>query len=183
MDVSFVAKLGDRITLSGSYAYVNAELSELAPDLIRTIVPGGGFDVDFENGLPGDRLPGSPEHQGNLFATYDLPMSNGMDWAFNYGVTVTGDVVTRAGSRGNGEALGGFSLHSASAVLTASDWTFALYAKNLFNKYAETGVRTTRAYIQTVTDENGDPVRVRSYTKDVARPRELGLRVTYNFKL
>ncbi len=45
------------------------------------------------------------------------------------------------------------------------------------------GVRSTRNFIQTVADENGDPVRVRSYMEDVLRPREIGLRFSYDFKL
>jgi lysozyme family protein len=68
-------------------------------------------------------------------------------------------------------------------VLKADHWSVALYAENLFNKYAETGIRTATPYLQTLSDENGDPVRVRAYSKDVVRPRQIGLRFTYDLNL
>ena len=55
-----------------------------------------------------------------------------------------------------------------------------MYAQNLLNKYAVTGVRSIPAFVQTVADENGDPVRVRSYAHDVLRPREVGFRFSYS---
>jgi outer membrane receptor protein involved in Fe transport len=182
LELYFSALVMQNLTISGSYSYVRAELTENAPDLIRGITPPG-FDVVFEDGVDGDRLPGSPEQQASLFATYSLPVGNSWGLNFNYGVNAISDFLTRTGARGGGEAIGGFTLHSASIVLDAEQWTVALYAKNLFDKYAVTGVRTTPQYIQTVSDENGDPVHVRSYSHDVTRPRELGLRVTYKFDL
>ena len=181
IELTFDAQLTDRLSVSGSYSYVQAELTEDAPALIRTITPPG-FDVDFEDAFDGDRLPGSPEHQGSLFVTYRIPMGDS-NLRLNYGLAAISDVLTRAGNRGGGEALGGFALHSASAVYDADVWSVALYAKNLFDKYAETGVRSSLPNVQTVFDENGDPVRVRSYSKDVVRPQEIGLRFTYKFEM
>jgi hypothetical protein len=37
--------------------------------------------------------------------------------------------------------------------------------------------------VQTVDDENGDPVHVRSYTHDILRPREIGFRFGYELEL
>lgn len=48
----------------------------------------------------------------------------------------------------------------------------------MFNEYAGTSATQTRAYIQTVTDINGDPVVVRSYRHDVPPPRMVGVRFT-----
>ncbi|MGH8240680.1 MAG: TonB-dependent receptor, partial [Steroidobacteraceae bacterium] len=133
------------------------------------------------DGLPGDRLPGSPQKQGNLYFGYDMPLANTWRLGLNYGISYTGDVLTRTGGRGDGETIGGFAVSGASAVLGAEKWSLALYAENLFDKYAVTGVRQNPAYVQTLSDINGDPVAVRDYSKDILRPREIGLRFTYEF--
>lgn len=178
IELSFAASLTDRLSLRGSYGYTNAELTDDAPGLVRAIAPPG-FGVVFVDALKGDRLPGSPEHQGSIFASYRMPLSSAWDLTLNYGITAFGDVLTRAGNRGGGEALPGFALHSFSASLDSGAWTLTAYADNLLNKYAETGVRGTIRSVQSVTDENGEPVRVRTYSKDVVRPREIGVRFTY----
>jgi len=186
IELSFDAQVTDALSLSGNYGYVDAKLSERAVDLIRTIDLNGAngpFTPDFVDGEVDDRLPGSPKHQGSFYAAYSVLVGAVGTLKLNYGVTAASDIVTRVGTRGGGEALGGFTLHSASAVFEIESWTIGLYAKNLFDKYAETGVRSSRPNVQTVTDENGDPVRVRSYSKDVVRPREVGMRFTYKFDL
>ena len=172
-----------RSVFEATYSYANAELTADAPDLVRGINLLRASALKFFDAQDGDRLPGSPEQQGSLFATYRMEIPSGWQLDLNYGLTAISDVFTRAGNRGGGEALPGFALHAASAVLNAGSWTVALYGKNLFNKYAETGLRATTDYVQTVFDENGDPVRTRSYSKDVVRPRELGVRFTYAFDL
>jgi outer membrane receptor protein involved in Fe transport len=183
LEVSFDALLTSQLTLRGSFAFTNAELSENAPALLNTIVPPGfspRVDID---GRAGDRLPGSPEQQGNLFLTYDTSVGDNLDLRLNYGVNAIGDILTRTGNRADGERLGGFALHNASAVVRGINWSVQLYAENLLDKYAVTGVRSSRPYVQTVSDENGDPVTVRRYYHDVLRPREIGLRFTYDFGL
>lgn len=181
MELSFDALLTDSLSLRGSFAVTRAELSEDAPALLATIIPPGfnpRVDVD---GRAGDRLPGSPEEQANLMLSYDTVVGEDWDLRLNYGVAAIGDILTRTGNRADGERLGGFSLHNASAILRGANWSVQLYAENLWNKYAVTGVRSSRPYVQTVSDENGDPVTVRRYYHDVLRPREFGLRFTYDF--
>jgi outer membrane receptor protein involved in Fe transport len=101
---------------------------------------------------------------------------------FTYGVSGISNVLTRTGKKGNGEALPGFTISTAAVDLRADAWTITLYADNLFDKYAATGVRQSRAYLQTVADIDDNPVPVRYYYKDVLRPREFGLRFRYDFK-
>ncbi len=184
LEVSFDAAITDAFSLRGSYAYTKAELSEDAPALLSTIV-GPGFSPRIDvDGLAGDRLPGSPEQQATLFGSYVHGLTSDLDLRFDYGVTAIGNVLTRTGMRADGERLPGFALHSAAVTLTNyGKWNLQLYADNLFDKYAETGVRSSTPYIQTVADENGDPVTVRRYYRDVLRPREVGMRFTYNFNL
>jgi outer membrane receptor protein involved in Fe transport len=181
LELSFNALLTDALSIEGSYGYVNAELTEDAPGVIRFIEPPG-FDPVYGDAFDGDRLPGSPEHQGSLAVTYTLPMGSN-DVVLNYGMTAIGDVLTRIGNRGGGETLPGFALHSASVAFKTQAWGVTLYAKNLFNKYAVTGVRGTRDYIQTLPNENGEEVFARYYAQDIVRPREVGLRFNYDFSL
>jgi outer membrane receptor protein involved in Fe transport len=186
VELSFDSRFTDALSLRGSYSYVKAELSDVAPALIRVYTPPGFGPTDppeYVDGRKGDRLPGSPQRQATLFTEYSMPVA--ADWLLRlqYGVSYTGDIITRTGLRANGETLGGFTLHSAAATLSGGPWTVALYAQNLFNKYAITGTRSSRWFLQSVEDENGDIVRVRSYGRDVLRPREVGLRFTYDFEL
>jgi len=181
VEVSFNALLTDALSLRGSVAYTRAELTEDAPGLLNTVVPPGfspRVDVD---GLRGDRLPGSPEKQANLFASYLMPLANDRYLTFNYGVSAIGDVLTRTGGRADGEALPGFSVHNASLVYDRDAWTVTLYAENLLDKFARTGARSSSVFAQTVENENGEPVRLRRYYHDVLRPREFGVNFVYRF--
>jgi outer membrane receptor protein involved in Fe transport len=188
-EISLDADITDRLNLGLSYSHSKAELTEVAPSLVREFTGFGpgtatdGLDAVYLDGQPGDRLPGSPEDQATVWATYDWTLSSQWDLTLNYGISAIGDVITTTGLRGNGETLGGFSLHHASAVFSGNGpWEFSVYAQNLLDKYAVTGVRTRRAFIQTVADENGDPVRVRAYAQQMVRPREIGVRFTYSLE-
>jgi hypothetical protein len=75
----------------------------------------------------------------------------------DYGVTAISNVLTRTGNRGFGEHLSGYAIQDAAAVLYRDQWSVTLFAKNLFDAYAETSAAQTRAYIQTAADGNGDP--------------------------
>jgi iron complex outermembrane receptor protein len=182
-EVSFDLELTDRLSLQGSYAYAHAVLTSDAPARLNTIVPPGfSGTTQSVDAKDGDRLPGSPEHQGSLHLIYSTAVSGDLTLHFDYGVTAISSILTKVGSRAGGEELGGFALHSLSVALKAdSTWSAMLYAENLFDRYAETGVRATNLYAQTVFNANGDPVTVRSYSRDVVRPRQIGLRVNYKF--
>ena len=152
--------------------------------MIRSFIPPGfgpSDPAEYIDGQPGDRLPGSPEDQATVYMAYDWTLCSRWDLTLNYGVSAIGDIITTTGLRGGGETLGGFSVHHASAVFSGGPWEFTLYAQNLLDKYAVTGVRSRRAFLQTVADENGDPVRVRSYAQQMVRPREIGFRFSYDF--
>jgi iron complex outermembrane recepter protein len=187
LELSVSAVLTDRLTLDAGYAHTRAELSELAPNALRVFTPPGfgpgatydGLDAEYTDGLPGDRLPGSPENQATLNLSYDMPMRGQWGLVLNYGFAAITDIITTIGGRAGGEKLGGFTTHSASAILTHDQWTIGLYAQNLTNEYAETGVRSRPSFVQTVADENDAPVHVRSYAHEVLRPREVGIKFSY----
>jgi len=184
IEVALDASLTDRLNVGFSYSHSRAELTDVAPDLVRCFEPPGfgpcAADA-FIDGQPGDRLPGSPEDQATLYFGYDWTLSAGWDLTLNYGISAIGDVITTTGLRGGGETLGGFSLHHASAMLKGGPWEITVYAQNLLDKYAVTGIRSRSSFAQTVSDENGDPVRVRAYGQQMVRPRELGIGFTYAF--
>ena len=191
LEISIDAQVTDNFGLGFSYAHTQAELTAVAPDLTRLFIPpgfgpGAGYDVldpAYVDGQAGDRLPGSPEDQATLYFTYGKTLGSGWDLAFNYGVSAIGDVITTTGQRAGGEKLGGFSVHHASVGFSRGPWDFTVYAQNLLDKYAVTGTRSRPSFIQNVADENGAPVRARSYGVQMLRPRELGFRFTYDLDL
>ena len=74
-------------------------------------------------------------------------------------------------------------MHSASLTFDRGPLRVGVYAQNLTNKYALTGVRTQPQFVQTVADENGEPVTVRAYSHSVLRPREIGFKIGYDFDM
>jgi outer membrane receptor for ferrienterochelin and colicin len=150
--------------LQAAYAYNEAELTSFAPGL-----------VDGEDGLAGDRLSGTPEHQASVFLGYSRSLNNSWQLDANYGITATSDVLTKVGLRANGETLGGYSLHSGSVSLSRDRWTATLYAENLTNKFAETAVRQDPSMIYNVGGFD-----LRRYFRNVIRPRTIGVELRYS---
>jgi outer membrane receptor protein involved in Fe transport len=187
LELSLDAQVTDRLRLGVSITHLQAELTDPATNILRHFdTPGFGPtppNAVFNPVFAGDRLPGSPENQGTFNVGYEMPLNGTWGLDLNYGFATIGDVITKIGNRENGETLGGYTVHHASAVFTNGPWTLGVYGQNLTNKYAVTGLRSIREFAQTVTDENGDPVRVRSYAHNVLRPREIGFRFTYSLDL
>jgi len=166
-------QITDQWAVFGSYAYTRAELSEDSPGIVgvRDAPPNAdAFD--------GDRLPGTPEHQGSFNVNYSRPAFGNLTLDVNYGLTAISDVYTKVGLRGSGEVLGGFTIHNASVSLSDDRWTATLYADNLFDKFARTGVRTDSDYVDTIED-----FTLRRYFHHVTRPRAIGLDFRYRFDL
>lgn len=165
IELGVEALLAEGLRLTGTWSWNEAELRALAPEL-----------VDGVDGERGDRLPGSPKQQASLVLSYDRPLTGALDLQVDYGVTAISDVYTKAGLRNNGEALAGYALHWLSVGVSNPTWTVRAYADNLFDKYAETGVRADRGWIG---DVNGFDLR--RYYKSVAPPRRVGVEFSYRF--
>ncbi|PHR62845.1 MAG: TonB-dependent receptor [Robiginitomaculum sp.] len=169
-------KVTDQFRLRGSFSYTKSELTSDVPSLIRTITPPG-FSTAFEDGLDGDRLPGSPETQFSLFASYDIPLASGNSLRFNGGYSWQGDVLSRTGARGSSLTLPSFGVANTSVVYDHGSWTLTGYVNNLFNKFAETGVQGTQLSNQTILGAN-----VRTFQVNVLPPRRIGIRAKYRFE-
>jgi iron complex outermembrane receptor protein len=154
-----------RFSVTGAYSYNKAELTDDAPRL-----------VDGEDAYDGDRLPGTPENQLFLGTNYALPLNDGSHVDLDWSMTYQSNVITKVGKRDNGESLSGFALHNVSATWFKDSWTVALYADNVFDKYAETGVRGDSGDIEEVGLFDS-----RYYFHHVVRPRQFGMRLRYNF--
>lgn len=186
IEVNFSADITDNWNIRGAYANTRSELSATAFALIGTFDPllTGPSEVIFLNGEDGDRLPGYAPHTASLFTSYTLPMSNGLEWEFSYGVNYVGEVLTRTGGRGGGFALPDYTLHDAAVTLRGDQWNLSLYGANIFDEFYETGsVSTTNSNIwgATVVDDNGDPVYYRAHYTAVGPPRRIGVRLGYEF--
>ncbi|HAU22930.1 MAG TPA: TonB-dependent receptor, partial [Erythrobacter sp.] len=152
----------------------------VTPDLVRTITPPG-FGSAFENGQPGDRLPGSPKTQFSLFGAYDYPLENGDSLIFNASYTWQGSVLSRAGGRGSSLTLDSYGVANAALTYEADRWSATLFVDNVFDEFAETGVIGSVLNNQIVTDFEGGDVFVRGFSTHILPPRAIGVRLKFDF--
>jgi outer membrane receptor protein involved in Fe transport len=105
-------------------------------------------------------------------------LSNGWELRADYGIRATSDILTSAGERNFGESLAGYALHRAAVGVANERWTTRLYAENLFNRFAEISVRDASSSVQSAGSSD---VIIRRYFKGVARPRTVGVNISYGF--
>ncbi|MDE8653586.1 TonB-dependent receptor [Novosphingobium album (ex Liu et al. 2023)] len=163
VDFTFHAKITDQFTLRGNYSYLDAKLTEDVPGLLSPATGSG--DV-----FSGDRLPGSTKNSGALAAVYTLPV--GMNnLVMNWTATYTGGILTSPGARGGGERLPSYVMHRASVTYRTDAWEVSLFANNIFDKYAITGVGQDLTRYRQINDG----IIGRYYSRGVATPRVMGL--------
>lgn len=182
VELSLDAEVAQGLRLQGSYAYTDAQLDELSPDLIATISPPG-FGTVYIDGQKGDRLPGSAKHRGSLGLSYVAPVSGGLDLDLGWNTVFSGNVLTTVGGRGGGLVLPSYSISSARIGLVSKEegYSVTLYADNIFNEFAEVGVRNSPLYNQNVINASGDTVYFRRFSTSVMPPRRIGVRFTKSF--
>lgn len=169
------------LRISGSFSHSQSELSADVPSVVRTITQGQDdtsyFSSAFEDGFAGDRLPGSPENQVSLSATYFQDLSDGATLNYSADYAWQSDILSRTGAYGGSYTLPSFGVANARLVYTKDDWSATLYINNVFDKFAETGVQSTARSNVTV-----EGATVRSFVTNVLRPRTIGVRFTYTFE-
>lgn len=173
LELSGAYAISPELSISGSYSYNKSELTEVAPGVLKIDAIGDALDAE-----DGDRLPGSPEHALYLAANYSMELNSGAELDFDWSMTAQSSVLTKLGKRAASESLEGFSLHNVSATLRKDNYSVSLYANNVFNKYAETGVRSDTSNIRSVGD-----FQLRRYYHNVIRPRQVGLQFTYDLDM
>ena len=166
----------ENLRINGSFSRVKSELSADVPSLIRTIDPPG-FGTLFIDGSDGDRLPGSPETQMSLSATYFQDLSNGAELDYSADFAWQSDILSRTAALGGAYTLPSFGVANARVSYTMDEWSATLYVNNLFDKFAETGVQSTPLNNQTI-----EGATVRSFVTNFLRPRTIGVRFTYTFE-
>lgn len=165
----------DDLRITGSFSKTKSELSADVPSLVRTISPPG-FSTAFEDGSEGDRLPGSPETQFAISATYYQELSDGAELSYSADYAYQSDILSRTAALGGSYTLPSFGVANARVMYETDNWTVTGYVNNLFDKFAETGVQSTPLSNQTV-----EGATVRSFVVNVLRPRTVGVRFTYSF--
>ncbi len=119
LELSFQSH-GKNWTFSGTYAHNQAQLTSVAKGI-----------VNGEDGEPGDRLAGTPEEQASFYAAYHRPLRNGFEVNAGYGLSYSGNIITKVGLRNDGETLGGYTVHSLSAGIGHERWSANLFIDNL----------------------------------------------------
>jgi len=178
-DFSFNGQITDRFSVRGNYSYLDARLTQDVPELlqIRNSLNERNRPKFSEVGvLAGDRLPGSARHTGALAATYAVPVGAN-EALFNWTATYIGDILTRVGQRAFGEKLPGYLLNRASITYRTPAYELSVFANNIFNTYAVTGVSNDLSRFGFV---NGGIIS-RYYGRSVLTPRVVGVEGRYRF--
>ncbi|MCW1430793.1 TonB-dependent receptor [Novosphingobium sp. JCM 18896] len=170
--VEFTArvKVTPNLSLQGNYSYTDAYLTADAPGLV--VSQGKSYGA-----FAGDRLPGSSKHAGSAQVTYTQPLANGNEIEANWAVAYKGDVYSRIGLRGNGEVIPSYTTHRASITYRAEHFDFGIYADNIFNKYAITGISNDISSFNQV--RNG--IVERYYAQNILAPRRVGVDFRFRY--
>ncbi len=169
------AIFSDEFSAYATYAYTKAELTEDVAELF-----------DDSDGLDGDRLPGSPEHQFSLGVKYSTEVFGDKLLDVTYGLTAQSDIYSKIGLHESGEIISGYALSNLSASLSDEDWSVTLYVDNLFDKYAVSSSRNDLgdiglAVAPDTNSNRGDILRY--YGHYLERPRTVGLKFNYQFEM
>jgi iron complex outermembrane receptor protein len=170
--------------VTANYTYTNAKLTQAVKGLVDDRYTLTGVTPGAGDAQAGDRLPGSPEHKGAVYASWSHGLPNDAVFRADYGVALQSNVFTKVGDRASGEALGGFATHQLAFSVEKDNWMVGLYGENIWNKYAATAVTNDKSFNYTVLGGTAaDPTAfaVRRYARTIIRPREIGLQFRMKF--
>jgi outer membrane receptor protein involved in Fe transport len=173
-DTSFQFRPIPKLSIEGTYSYVDAKLTEDVPGIITIRTTPNNYHArpKFTQlaAHDGDRLPGSAKNSGSLGATYTTPILDGSLIA-NWTATYRGSIVSRLGwERGYGDKIPSYVTNRAALSYETGAYSFSLFATNIFDKYAVVSVGNDRSRIGV-----NDGVVVRYYGQAVLNPRTFGI--------
>lgn len=181
LDYSFTAQITPEFSLRGNYSYLDAALTSDVQSLLQirnsqvaSFRPKFGRVGVFD----GDRLPGSAKHSGSLAANYLVPVGDDGEVNFNWTSTYTGSILSRVGNRGFGETMPDYLTHRAAITYRLGErYEVSLFANNITNEYAVTGISNDRSRFGFV---NGGIVS-RYYAQSVLTPRVVGIEARFRY--
>ena len=173
-------KVTPELVLQGNYAYTDAHLTTVAPNLVVVQDP-----QEQLAGEPGDRLPGSTKNSGSVQATYTHPVGPDATIEANWTATYTGDIYSRVGLRGFGTDIPGYVTHRASLTYRTKKYDVSLFADNIFDKYAVTSIGNDQSSLNRIRDASGavagNGVVERFYSQSVLTPRRVGVDLNFHY--
>jgi outer membrane receptor protein involved in Fe transport len=162
----------DGLSFAAGFAWSHARLTD---DFHLPSGNGaGGVVADAINGFKGDRLPGSPDFSGSLNLNYKVSLSNAASVTYSLGVdyrSSTLNQLPQISSNTPSLAAPAYALTHGSVSYARGDWEAEIYGSNLLDQ------RTVLAEpVRTLTSRE----LVGNWGNNfvVARPREIGLRLT-----
>jgi iron complex outermembrane receptor protein len=169
-DIQGTVRVVPELTLIGTYSYVDAHLTQDVAGLV--VSQGVRFDAS-----DGDRLPGSAKNSGSAQIIYSHALDQDRKIEAIWATIYRGEIYSRVGLRGNGEAIPGYVTHSASLNYVTKRFEVGLFADNLTNKYAVTAISNDiSSYNQVRTD-----VVERYYARGVLTPRRVGIDFRFHY--
>ena len=169
LELEYDVAFGDGWRLNLGYAYTDGELDEVmwSADNVYIVAPEGA------------KLPGLAEHTANLMLEYAFEFSGGIQWVNRVTGYYQDDTKNSISDTSAffAATMDSFSLWSFNSNFVLGNWTVGLFAKNLFNEEGVVGI-FKEEYMGTAPDQNYYGSGAKSI---IARPRTVGLAVTWNF--
>ncbi|KAA9133228.1 TonB-dependent receptor [Marinihelvus fidelis] len=137
-------------------------------------------DDAYVAGVKGAELPGLSEHTINVMLENTMTLGNGWDWNNRISGYWQDDMKNHISdtSASFSATLDSFALFDFNSTLAVSEnWSFGLFAKNLFNEKGVSGVFTEN-YMGTDPAQNYYGSGAKSV---ITRPRTIGVSVVYDF--
>jgi outer membrane receptor protein involved in Fe transport len=147
----------DHLQLDGTFAYVDAVLTQDVPDI---------------GGLKGDQLPFIPRYSGSVRASYNYPLSRGWRADFAAAVRMEGSRFSQVNSSPISRELPAYAAVDLSASLSNGRYTIRVFAKNVTDEHA---------YLTYNVLQNAATNTVSQIEAAVIQPRVVGIALDARF--
>ena len=168
IEIEYDKYFGNNWHMNLGYAYTKGKLDEVmwSADNVYIVAPKG------------QKLPGLSDHTINAMLENVQDMSNGWQWVNRLSAYYQSDSENAISSSASfAQNLDSFSIWSFNSNIMINDWTVGLFVKNLFNERGVVGVYKEE-YMGTAPSEGYYGNGAKSI---VARPRTIGVTVSYDF--